>query len=160
MNFVKTEPGADPIVVEARFSASPSQVFRAWTEPEEVRKWFGVAPGTLSDAVIDLRPGGAWRFTEEVNDQGSVGFEGHYIEVEQDRLLVFSWSKFTERRGYKPAVADRSRVEISLEVRGDMTYMRITHSALVDYDERIGFRFGWERGTTNLAEVLKKLQPR
>lgn len=155
MNFVKTEPGADPIVVEAQFSASPSRVFRAWTDPAEVKRWFGATPGSLCDAVIDLRPGGAWRFTEETNDQGSVGFEGHYIEVEKDRLLVFSWSKFTERRGRRPAVADRSRVEISLEVYGDVTHMRITHSALADHDERIGFRVGWQRGTTNLAELLE-----
>lgn len=155
MNFVKTEPGADPIVVEGRFSASPSQVFRAWTDPVEVKRWFGAGPGSLCDAVIDLRPGGAWRFTEEANDQGSVGFEGHYIEVEKDRLLVFSWSKFTERPGRQSAVVDRSRVEINLELHGAVTHMRITHSALADHDERIGFRFGWERGTTNLAELLE-----
>lgn len=154
MSFVKTEPGADPIVVEAEFTASASQVFRAWTDPEQVKRWFGTTPGSLSDAVIDLRPGGAWRFTEAVTARGSTGFEGHYIEVEQDRLLVFTWSKFTGGRSHQPVVADRSRVEIDLEKRGDVTHMRITHSALADEDERIGFRFGWERGITNLAEVL------
>lgn len=156
MNFVKTEPGADPIIVEAQFSASPSQVFQAWTDPEQVRKWFGANPGGPVAVAIDLRPGGVWRFTEKADERCSVGFEGHYIEIEQDRLLIFSWSKFTDRGTGQQAIADRSQVEIRLKQSDHGTLMRITHSAIPDHEERIGFCSGWEGGTAKLIELLQE----
>ena len=57
--FLRSAPGSDPIVVEGTFAASPERVFRAWTRPEEVRKWFGQQPDSLESAEIDLRVGGA-----------------------------------------------------------------------------------------------------
>ncbi len=154
MNFVRTEPGADPIIVEGRFPVSPPQVFRAWTDPDRVKKWFGASPDGPVHVAIDLRPGGRWRFTEQADDHGSIGFEGHYIEVEQYSRLVFSWCKFSDRRGHETQSTDLSTVEIDLAVDGSGTRMRIVHRALNSHDERIGFGIGWERGMAKLATEL------
>jgi uncharacterized protein YndB with AHSA1/START domain len=62
MEFVKSVPGDDPIVVEGYFAATPARVFEAWTDPDIVVKWFGRAPNSVLSAIIDLRPGGAWQF--------------------------------------------------------------------------------------------------
>ena len=42
--FLKSPPGETPVIVEGLFAASPDRVFRAWTEADEVLKWFG--PGS------------------------------------------------------------------------------------------------------------------
>ena len=44
-----------------RFRASPAQVFRAWTEPEEIKAWFGLQKNDVTKAEIDLRVGGVYR---------------------------------------------------------------------------------------------------
>ncbi len=51
MEFVKSAPGDDPIVVEGFFAATPAKVFEAWTDPNIVVKWFGQAPNSLHSAI-------------------------------------------------------------------------------------------------------------
>jgi uncharacterized protein YndB with AHSA1/START domain len=63
LEFVRTELGTDPIFVEGYFAASPATVFRAWTDPNIVMKWFGRAPNfptrRLSTYVKEA-PGNSW----------------------------------------------------------------------------------------------------
>jgi len=156
LSFVTSEPGADPIVVEGRYPVSPGRVFEAWTDPAVVKQWFGTEPGALEHAAIDLRPGGRWRFTERTTGGTSTGFEGEYLEVVRDQLLVFTWAKITEhhesgRRESTPC----STVEIRFVADGDGTAMRIVHSNL-DTESQAGFSAGWAMGTANLARLLNR----
>lgn len=151
--FVKTEPGADPIVVEGYFAATPRAVFRAWTDPKLIVKWFGPEPGSLLSADVDLRVGGAWRFVMRDDDWGRMGFEGEYLEIDPYTRLVLSWSKFSTGTGSKDA-RSRSRVEIKLAEQGTGTKIHITHSAIQGRDMRTGFAGGWAHGMENLKELL------
>ena len=154
MSFATTEPGADRILVEATFPAPPERVFRAWTDPEEVKKWFGSEPGALESASIDLRPGGEWRFIETTSAAGSVGFEGHYIEIEHGTALVFSWSKFTESASGNRSTTPPSRVEVHFRPTPEGTHVTIVHSAVDDAQIRADFARGWKRALPNLAAVI------
>ena len=55
LDFLQTEQGDDPVVVEGHFAAPPAKVFQAWTDPDIVMKWFGPAPNSLHSAAIDLQ---------------------------------------------------------------------------------------------------------
>lgn len=158
MSFVRTEPGADPIVVEGHVQATPARVFEAWTEPAIVKQWFGPEPGTLAEASIDLRPGGRWRFVESATAHGFTAFEGEYLDVVVDELLVFTWAKVIERRAGRREETPPSKVEISFVPASGGTDLRIVHSSL-DRESRIGFRFGWEAGTANLVAFLAAESP-
>ena len=92
MIFVKSEPGEDPIIVEAWFAADPAQVFLAWTDPELVMKWFGEQPNSYTRQNLILREGGSWRFVMIANEEKSVGFEGHYLDIQPNQKLVFTWA--------------------------------------------------------------------
>lgn len=157
MRFVSTEPGADPIVVEGHLAVSPRRVFEAWTDPKIVTKWFGPEPGSLASASIDLRPGGRWRFVETTDGPLSTSFEGEYLEIVPDELLVFTWIKVTGGRGGRRQETPTSKVEIRFRRARGGTDLRITHSDL-DADSRVGFRQGWEGGTTNLAAFLEEAE--
>ncbi len=151
--FVGSKPGQEPVVVEGYFPAAPATVFRAWTDPDIVMKWFGPRPNSLHSAIIDLRQGGAWRFLEFKDDEKSVWFEGEYLEVEPNRRLVFTWSKLTAHSGGTDA-APGSRVEVTFSAEGTGTRVRLVHSAIHSDEMRRGFAGGWERGFDNLSAWL------
>lgn len=151
---MKTDPGASPIVVEASFPVPPSKVFAAWTDPEQVKKWFGMKPGSIEEAAIDLTPGGRWRFVEAVDRHGMVGFQGSYLEISPDRRLVFSWTKFTEDTDGKRSVTPPSQVEITFDETAHGTNMRIVHSSVDPSSD--GFAIGWDHGIEYLVAYLRQ----
>ena len=81
-----TVPTDTSIAVLREFAAPRHAVFRAYTEPDLVRRWWGGGEGVVS-AQIDLRSGGAWRFVA-VGDGYEVGVHGVYREVVPDMLIM------------------------------------------------------------------------
>lgn len=154
MLFVKTELGADPIVIDAYLAAPLTKVYAAWTDPKIVMKWFGPKPNTLVSADIDLRIGGAWRFVMRNDATGKMGFEGEYIQIDPNKRLVFKWSKFDEISAWRREDIPTSVVDITLTSVGSGTNIHIVHSAIDDEATRIGFTGGWEHGMENLREML------
>lgn len=51
------------LVIERSFGATPAQVYRAWTDPEALPRWFGPDGYACETEAMDLRVGGEWRFT-------------------------------------------------------------------------------------------------
>jgi uncharacterized protein YndB with AHSA1/START domain len=72
-----------------RILAAPrTQVFEAWTQPEQVRCWWDPAGHPLAECEIDLRPGGAFRFVNR-HSPGAYEFAGIYREITPPDHLVF-----------------------------------------------------------------------
>lgn len=82
-----TVPTDTSILVTREFAAPRHRVFRAWTEPGLVRRWWSGGEGRVEVADIDLRVGGAWRFVI-VGDGYEVGFHGVYREIVPDTLIM------------------------------------------------------------------------
>jgi len=154
MDFVKSQPGTDPIVVEGYFAASPARVFEAWTDPDIVMKWFGPAPNTLHSATIDLRLGGEWRFLKSKDDAKSVGFEGQYLEIEPGEKLVFSWAHVISYANGEREATPYSRVEVVFTAKGSGTHVRLVHSAVRAEDARRSIGGGWDGAFGNLTDLL------
>ncbi len=154
MEFVISEPGDDPIIVEGYFAAAPAKVFEAWTDPNIVVKWFGQTPNSLHSATIDLRPGGTWRFLKSKDDVKSVGFEGQYLEIQPGEKLVFSWAHVITHANGEREATPYSRVEVTFTAKGKGTYVRLVHSAVRSEDARRGIGGGWEAAFTFLVDAL------
>lgn len=154
MEFVKSVPGNDPIVVEGYFAASPENVFAAWTDPDIVVKWFGQTPNSLHSASIDLRPGGGWKFLKSKDDDKSVGFEGRYQVVEPAEKLVFSWAHVVAHADGRREETPYSRVEVVFTARGSGTFVRLLHSAISNDESRRGIGGGWQAAFTHLTDML------
>ncbi len=80
-----------------RMLAAPRElVFRAWTDPEHLARWFGPAGFTVPQCQLDARVGGKWRLTMRANDElaAMIGRDhpagGEYLEVERPSRLVFT----------------------------------------------------------------------
>lgn len=154
MEFVKSRPGADPIVVEGYFAASVATVFQAWTDPDIVVKWFGMTPNSLHSATIDLRQGGGWWFVKTEDGDSSTGFEGEYLIIEPNRRLVFTWALITATRFSARQADDISRVEITFTARGDGTDVRLVHSAITNENMRHGFGDGWDAAFKTITDLF------
>jgi uncharacterized protein YndB with AHSA1/START domain len=154
MNFVKTSPGAEPVIVEGFFAATPAEVFEAWTDPDIVVKWFGLEPHSLHSVEIDLRPGGMWRFLHSKDAEKSVGFEGQYLEIQPGERLVYSWSYVVDRGNDGREATPESRVEVEFTEKGKGTHVRLVHSAIRTEDGRKGVGGGWEASFGSLEAML------
>jgi uncharacterized protein YndB with AHSA1/START domain len=83
-----TLPTDDQIQVVREFDAPARLVFRAFTEPGLVRRWWHANRGEVTACEIDLRVGGAWRYAMTTPDGMEVAFHGTYLEIEPGRRLV------------------------------------------------------------------------
>lgn len=155
MEILTSPPGADPIVVEGWCGSDPARVFRAWTEPEEIKKWFGYRPNFVIAAEIDLRPGGAWRFSFPPNDDMAAhGFEGAYETIAPAERLCFTWRRFLRRVSGEESVWPYSQVEVAFTAKGAGTQLRIVHRALGDAEKLKNVHTGWNASMRNLDAHL------
>ena len=85
---ILTLPTDEQILVTREFDAPSELVFKAWTTPELVARWWHANRGEVTVVEIDLRVGGAWRYVMVADDGSEVGFHGEYREIVPNERLV------------------------------------------------------------------------
>jgi uncharacterized protein YndB with AHSA1/START domain len=83
-----TLPADDQILITREFGAPKHLVYRAWTTPELVRRWWSADRGEMTVAEIDLRVGGTWRYVMVANGGFEVAFHGEYREIVPNERIV------------------------------------------------------------------------
>ena len=83
-----TLPTDDQILITREFDAPKQVVYRAWTTPERVRRWWSGQRGEVTIAEIDLRVGGMWRYLIGANGGFEVAFHGEYREIVPNERIV------------------------------------------------------------------------
>jgi uncharacterized protein YndB with AHSA1/START domain len=79
------------VEVVRTIEAPREDVFRAWTDPEQIRSWWGPGEFTCPEAEIDLRPGGSYRLVMQPTAGDPFVVAGTYREVEPPARLVYTW---------------------------------------------------------------------
>lgn len=85
---VVTLPSDTEILITRAFNAPRRLVYRAWTTPALVRRWWSGQLGEMTVAEIDLRVGGRWRYAMLTPDGTEVAFHGTYREIVPDERIV------------------------------------------------------------------------
>ena len=80
------------LIVRKFIRATPERLFAAWTEPEQLKKWWGPRSVTCVDAEVDLRVGGHYRIGNQFPDGNVVWISGEFQVIEPPHKLVFTWS--------------------------------------------------------------------
>jgi uncharacterized protein YndB with AHSA1/START domain len=83
-----TLPEDTQILITREFDAPKELVYRAYTEPDLVRRWWHANRGEITVCDIDLRVGGQWRWVMEAPGFGEVAFHGEYREIVPNERLV------------------------------------------------------------------------
>ena len=85
---VVTLPTEKEILITREFAAPKHLVYRAWTTPELVKRWWASDLGEVTIAEIDLRVGGKWRYMMVTGDGAEVAFHGEYREIVPNERIV------------------------------------------------------------------------
>jgi uncharacterized protein YndB with AHSA1/START domain len=85
---VVTLPTDTQILITRDFAAPRRLVYRAWTTPELIERWWTAKRGTATVMEVDLRVGGKWRYVMVTDDGLEVGFHGEYREILPDERIV------------------------------------------------------------------------
>ena len=85
---VVTLPTDTQILITREFDAPRQLVFRAWTTPEFIKRWWSACRGEVTVAEVDLRVGGRWRYAMIAHGSFEVAFHGEFREVVPNERLV------------------------------------------------------------------------
>ena len=83
-----TLPADDQLLITREFNAPKHLVYKAWTTPELVKRWWNAKRGEVTICEIDLRVGGRWRYVMVTPDGLEVGFHGEYREIVPNERIV------------------------------------------------------------------------
>ncbi len=85
---VVTLPSDTQILITREFAAPKHLVYKAWTTPELIKRWWSANRGEVTLAEVDLRVGGKWRYVMIADGGFEVGFHGVYREIVPDKRIV------------------------------------------------------------------------
>jgi len=151
-----TLPADDQILITRRFDAPRHLVYRAWTTPELVRRWWCGRRGEMTHVEMDLRVGGAWRYVMTASGGHEVGFHGEYREIVPDERLV--WTEVYEGAPEgEPALVTATFAEAD----GATTLSLLTEvesKAVRDMIAESGMEIGVQEQMEILDEILPTLR--
>jgi uncharacterized protein YndB with AHSA1/START domain len=144
-----TLPTDVQILITRDFDAPKHLVYRAWTTPELVKRWWAGEQGEVTLAEIDLRVGGSWRYVMVTPDGTEVAFHGTFREIVPEERIVttelyempgaaeddapVTTTTFVERDG---------RTTLTMLVECSSTELR---DAIVESGMETGMQEAWDR---------------
>jgi uncharacterized protein YndB with AHSA1/START domain len=85
---VVTLPTDTQILITRDFAAPKHLVYKAWTTPELIKRWWSAKRGEVTVAEVDLRVGGKWRYVMVTNGGFEVAFHGEFREIVPNERIV------------------------------------------------------------------------
>ncbi|MFE7980351.1 SRPBCC family protein [Streptomyces shenzhenensis] len=102
-----TLPADNQILITRDFDAPRRLVYRAWTTPELVKRWWCGERGTMDTVEIDFRVGGKWRYVMTAQGGFEIAFHGEYREIVPEERIV--WTEVFEGvPGMTPEEAEKN----------------------------------------------------
>jgi len=127
--------------------ASPGRVFHAWTDPDELKSWWGPKGVRCISAEVELRIGGQYRIGNELPDGTVLWIVGNFEEIERPHLLVYTWTVETES-------PNTERVSVRFEKHEQGTEVILKHELIATTTLRDKHQQGWFGCMDALAEFL------
>ncbi len=141
---------SDTVLSITRTFAAPREaVYRAFTEADELKRWWGPQSMTCPVAELDVRPGGRYRTEMHAPDGSVYVTTGEFREVTPPERLVFTWVW-----GEGEMAGHETLVTVELRDLGGATELTLTHERFPDGAKRDLHNQGWSSSLDCLAEIL------
>ena len=145
-----TLPTDEQILITREFDAPRHLVYRAWTEPELVGRWWSGNRGEVTVAEVDLQVGGTWRYVMVTDDGFEAAFHCDYREIVPNERIVA-----TEVYEGMPEVEALNTVTFA-EADGRTTLtMLVEHASKEARDAHIAS--GMEAGMREAMDLLERV---
>ena len=133
----------------SRVVAAPREaVFRSFTDPASLVRWFGPPGGSCTVAEMDPQPGGMYRVAMHTAEGHITYLVGTYQEVRAPERLVFTW--LWEGMGIEETLVT---IELS-ESDDDGTHIAITHERFPSEESVRFHEWGWEGTLGRMVEMF------
>ncbi len=145
--------GERELVITRVFDAPRRLVFKVWTAPEHLARWWGPKGFTTLSCAMDVRPGGAW-FRRMRSPEGSEHIKrGIYREIVAPERLVFTYADEDAEGRLGPETV----VEVTFEEQGSKTKLTLHQAGFETVSARDGHYGGWTSCMDRFAEYLTTL---
>jgi uncharacterized protein YndB with AHSA1/START domain len=150
-----TLPTDDQILITREFDAPKHLVYKAYTTPELVRRWWTGERGEMTTCEIDLRVGGMWRYVMIAHGDFEVAFHGEYREIVPNEKIVT-----TEVFEGMPDAEALDDVTFTEETGRTTLTMLVQHRNQEDRDAHInsGMEGGMQEAMDRLEQVAVSLR--
>ena len=148
-----TLPTDEQILITREFDAPKHLVFKAWTTPELVKRWWHANRGEATIAEIDLRVGGRWRYVMVADGGLKVAFHGEYREIVPNERIV-STEVYEGIPDAESHAAVNTLTLTEAEGRTTLT-MLVEHTSKEDRDAHINS--GMEDGMQEAMDLLEQV---
>lgn len=136
-----------PLVVSRVVRADPETVFRAWTEPEQLKRWSAPEGIQVASAEVDLSVGGRYHIRMQSAEGPEHNAVGVYRVIERPKRLVYTWS-------WEEKEHDVGETLVTVEfnpIGNDSTEVVLTHDLFPSEEAKGSHETGW-------ASVLDRLE--
>ncbi|MGE5293649.1 MAG: SRPBCC domain-containing protein [Solirubrobacterales bacterium] len=156
------QAAAQTLVITRTLNAPRELVFKAWTEPEQVMRWWGPKTYTTPACEIELRLGGIFRTCMRSPEGRDYWSQGIYHEIDEPNRIVFS-DAFSDEHGHMVSPTQygmsddwptETIVTVSLSEHAGKTRLVLQHWPLQPSPERDLCQQGWNESLDKLAEYL------
>ncbi len=138
------------LVITRVFDAPRSLVFKLWTQPEHLARWWGPQGFTTVSCEMDVRPGGAWRRCMRSPEGTLYTKRGVYREIVAPERLVFTYVD-VDAAG---AAGSETLVTVSFAEQGGRTRLTLQHAGFESGASRDGHEGGWSSCMQRFADYL------
>ena len=136
------------LTLKRRLNAPAEKVYAAWTNPEQIAKWFGPDAGAVTRAELDLRVGGRYVIVFHSADGEEHHVSGTYREIVPNQKLVFTWA-------WRSTPERESLVTILIKPDGaDASLLTLIHEQFFDEPARDRHQQGWSGALDKLERFF------
>jgi uncharacterized protein YndB with AHSA1/START domain len=145
-----TLPADEQILITREFDAPKDLVYKAWTTPELVKRWWHANRGEVTVAEIDLRVGGTWRYVAIADGGFEVAFHGEFREIVPNERIVST--EVYEGMPDAESVNTLTLTEVDGRTRLEVL---VQHASKEDRDAQIAS--GMEAGMQDALDLLEQV---
>jgi len=138
--------------IKRAINAPRDRVYAAWTDPAQLKQWFGPKNVRTRNLIADARVGGEFRWDLTNSEGEEMTMRGEFRELQPGKKIVFSW-QWLDDEDWENHI---SVVTVELSDRDGGTELRLIHEQLPNEQSRDGHNGGWNSALDKLEKFFNR----
>ena len=152
-NDAALEEPVTTLLLTRAFAAPPALLFKLWTQPEHIVRWWGCAETGAVDFTNDLRVGGAFTAVMQLSNGHTHRITGVYCKIEEPERLVFTWA-WDNTDGFQ---GSETLVTVTFKETDGGTELTLRHESFATEDACMAHGEGWGASLERLAQMAAQV---